>query len=263
MHAIGWTAAALLLQQAPAATAPLQPTGKWQVAFEESLCAMSRPYGAAEQGPTLAFRPFPMNDRAEVAIVEPRGKNARRDGAAEVAFAPGRTLPASFSAFGTAQGVRVVHVYLDRSLLHELAGAESVTIRADNRSYAFAVPKAASALKVLDQCETSLLQQWGVDPALKTGALAKLRGNPSSYFSPADYPTEALRAEHRGRAVALLAVSAGGSVSSCRIVESSGAPTLDTETCRIAQQRLRFDPALDAAGKPVASQYLLPVRWQL
>lgn len=77
-----------------------------------------------------------------------------------------------------------------------------------------------------------------------------------------DYPPAAIRAGAEGRAVASLEIDAAGRVTSCAVTASSGNADLDAATCRAAQ-RATWRPALDDAGRPVASTYTLPVRWAL
>lgn len=62
-----------------------------------------------------------------------------------------------------------------------------------------------------------------------------------------------------GRVVALLNITAQGAVEKCRIVQSAG-EALNAGTCRSAM-KIRVTPPRDAAGAPLASTYLLPVRW--
>jgi len=62
----------------------------------------------------------------------------------------------------------------------------------------------------------------------------------------------ALQAQRpNGRVFFRLHVSRAGQLTDCRIVRSSGSPSLDTATCQAALRRLRFGPALDRAGRPV------------
>ena len=45
-----------------------------------------------------------------------------------------------------------------------------------------------------------------------------------------------------------------GRTASCRVTRSSGNPALDSTTCNLLQQRLRFTPATDDEGRPVVSE---------
>jgi len=70
-------------------------------------------------------------------------------------------------------------------------------------------------------------------------------------ISDRDYPDEAKRAGVEGAVAILFTVRRDGRIADCRIDRSSGSVELDRLTCALAVQRLRFDPARDAAGRPV------------
>lgn len=92
---------------------------------------------------------------------------------------------------------------------------------------------------------------------------AGLRGNPGQYFGPDAYPPSAQREGAEGRVSAKLSIGTDGRVTDCSILSGSGNRALDDATCRISKARVRFTPAQDAAGNPVASSYTLNIRWQL
>lgn len=66
-----------------------------------------------------------------------------------------------------------------------------------------------------------------------------------------DYPRDASRTGATGSVTATLDITPQGRVTGCTIVRSSGTPSLDATTCRLAKQRFRFEPARDAAGNPI------------
>ncbi|HWK36194.1 energy transducer TonB [Sphingomonas sp.] len=89
-------------------------------------------------------------------------------------------------------------------------------------------------------------------------------GSPGAWFNNFDYPPEARRAGVSGRVGIELDVAADGSVSGCRITQSSGSVDLDETTCRVASKRARFKPARDANGEPVAARFPVPgIRWNI
>ena len=98
-------------------------------------------------------------------------------------------------------------------------------------------------------------------PRISQAAVAK--GNPGQYFSQDNYPPSALRAGEEGRVVAMLTIGTDGRVSECEVTTSSGSAALDQATCRIAKSRVRYSPAKDENGQPIASRTSLPVRWQI
>lgn len=76
-----------------------------------------------------------------------------------------------------------------------------------------------------------------------------------------DYPA-AGRADRAGRQVVIvLRVDTQGRPVGCRIQQPSGNDEADAITCRLALQRFRFRPALDAQGQPVEADYGWRQRW--
>lgn len=57
------------------------------------------------------------------------------------------------------------------------------------------------------------------------------------------------------RTLVMLDVSAQGRVTGCRVTRSSGFPETDAKVCELAYEQIRFEPARDAAGNPVASRF--------
>ena len=85
----------------------------------------------------------------------------------------------------------------------------------------------------------------------------------STWVTADDYPDAALRSEQEGSVTVRLAINASGEVAGCDVVRSSGSSALDSATCRIVQRRARYQPATDAAGRPVDASDNHTVRWVL
>ena len=56
----------------------------------------------------------------------------------------------------------------------------------------------------------------------------------------------------QGRVGLTVKVNVDGRPSNCRIIRSSGNPAADSLMCELTLQFVRFRPALDADGRPVA-----------
>lgn len=78
-----------------------------------------------------------------------------------------------------------------------------------------------------------------------------------------DYPREASRANAGGEVEVRFTIEASGRVSGCRVTRSSGDASLDETTCRLIEERFRFQPATNAASQPVASRYGWRQTWWL
>lgn len=74
-------------------------------------------------------------------------------------------------------------------------------------------------------------------------------------------PRSVWKAGNRGNVVAHFTVGTDGRARDCQIRQSSGHPALDATTCRLIEQRFRFEPARDARGRAVAHPYGWRQEW--
>ena len=88
-------------------------------------------------------------------------------------------------------------------------------------------------------------------------------GNASGYFRGGDYPAESVHLREEGLVAFRLLLDTAGRVAGCTILQSSGFERLDTATCRIATDRMRFAPALDRLGQPTHGTFDFRVTWKL
>lgn len=79
--------------------------------------------------------------------------------------------------------------------------------------------------------------------------------------SARDYPRETRDLRIDDHVVVALTVGADGRVRACRVTRASRDAEADRITCRLATERFRFKPALDAAGNPVESVFGWKQRW--
>lgn len=83
------------------------------------------------------------------------------------------------------------------------------------------------------------------------------RNDPSTWATPNDYPSRALREERTGTTTFRVKISDDGRVESCTIVSSSGDSDLDEATCSNVSRRARFRKPSDGYG----DTYTNRVRW--
>ncbi|MES2043712.1 MAG: energy transducer TonB [Pseudomonadota bacterium] len=257
----------LLLLAALVDPAALSPATKWQVEYADSMCVLSRDYGAGADKVTLALRPWPMSNETEV-IVLTQGNAALVDGGrAEISLLPaGHTTKGSFSRFDMPKGApgRIATLHFDEGALDGLAAATGVTVRLGNHEvHTVAIPGISAAMRALETCQKDLLKGWGVDPDERATLSRLPRGNPGRFFGPSVYPQEAVINHLQGRVVTVASIGVDGRVTGCAVAATSGARVLDQATCNVLKASARFSPALDMAGKPVVSHLVVPVRWVL
>ena len=76
-----------------------------------------------------------------------------------------------------------------------------------------------------------------------------------------DYPREAAEQGATGTVSVRYRVELDGRVTGCVITRSSGSPVLDETTCRLIEQRFRYEPSRDARGRPVISYIVRDNDW--
>lgn len=81
--------------------------------------------------------------------------------------------------------------------------------------------------------------------------------------SARDYPIpEGGRSARRGSEVIVrMIVGVDGRARNCTVYRPSPFPEADQITCRLVEERLRFRPAQDARGNPVAAPFFWRQRW--
>ncbi|MEO9599041.1 TonB family protein [Parasphingorhabdus sp.] len=83
----------------------------------------------------------------------------------------------------------------------------------------------------------------------------------SGALSRRDIPRSVWKAGNRGNVLVHFTVGVDGRASDCRIRQSSGHPGLDATTCRLIEDRFRFEPARDERGRAVARPYGWLQQW--
>lgn len=253
----------LLLAAAVVTSPPTAPSGPWVVAFEESMCLLQRSYPSDKGQTALIFKPLLDLPAMEMFVSTTDRSDQQYSGKFTVRVEPGARAYTGryFSARAPKSTTRYTRLSIDRVALDGLRDGDTLFVQAKPVNASFAIVRPEKARPALDKCITDLKTAWGIDPARDARAVTSIKGDPGQFFGSDAYPAEALANGIYGRVVALLNVTPDGTVSNCRIVASAG-EALNKGTC-VAALKVRFTPPRDAAGKAMATTYLLPVRWVL
>lgn len=123
----------------------------------------------------------------------------------------------------------------------------------------------AGPFAALDTCVEDLIGTWGVDiEKHKTLLRPALPSNdPGTWIASEDYPDAMISAGQAALVEFRLNIGADGLPTACYIQSTTRPKEFDDTVCRAVMSRARFDPALDAEGKPIASYYRNSVRFQI
>jgi TonB family protein len=266
IFAFAAAAAAFAVQAtSPAQPALLEPSGPWTVEYAESMCIVGRNFGTGKQEVTLGFRPGPMGDHIRVALLLSDDGQKYSFGTANLSIDGLPPVPAPFGRGPIPiKGMHLVKIDTKRSEIGDLAAAKQLQVQANKLAMTFKLGNIAGAMKELQKCERDLLIEWGMDPvALDSMETPAFHRNILMVFRTSDYPSSAISGGEQGTAGVRYRIGVDGKVSDCRVVEKSGSPTLDAQTCAIITRRVRYEPAKTNSGQPVASIGFQRIRWEL
>lgn len=256
----------LLAAAAPAAQPPaeLLPSGKWQVEYAKSSCIISRSFGEGDDKVLFTLRPAPSSETVRFWIIKPGPKARGGRGNADVTLSGGFAPEFAEYASVASNGMHVTSIDLPRATLNSLAKGDRISIKAGKWVHLSMRPTGFDKVMTeIDRCESDLLAIWGLDRAAQTAIAVPPKGRLAGVFVANDYPEEALMAGRSGTVGVRLKIEPDGTVSDCTVLESSGTPILDKQTCAVAERRGRYTPAMSHDGRQLWSFTFERITWQM
>lgn len=74
---------------------------------------------------------------------------------------------------------------------------------------------------------------------------------------------DAIYEQQSGTVRVALLIDEKGRIADCAILDTSGTPVLDAQTCAILKERARFKPAIGPDGKPAKDGYIQRITWRV
>jgi TonB family protein len=260
-----FVAASLLFSSAAIAeSVELQPTDSWVLDYAAAECLAYREYSQAGKKLVLAIEPSPTMDSFEIAVLRDRsGPFYAEELQGSVDFGNGR-VDAWLLHYGHAKQ-DVYRFRISAAELDQARSAPSVRLKADSsRDFTFSLSNVPALLDELAACNRDLIQYWNVDGERDGKIAVPAKGDVRSVFSANDFPQQALDRRQQGDAQFLLLIDEQGKIAGCHVLKPSGVPVFDAMGCEVIQERAKFKPAMDSAGKPLRSAVVTPlVRWRL
>lgn len=258
----------------------LAPSSAWVMSYDAESCRLARSFGTGDQQVVAHFTKFRPGTAMSVIITGKSLSAIANQTPFRVHFEPGAVAETlHLVLFGdTPEGTRwqlttalIAESELDekkhgneRTPWHAAREAERA---AEVRRFVVSAGRApplvletgrlAEPMAAMDKCLDDLVTRWGFDPQVqRTLQRAPTpRGNPARWLGPDDYPRAALRNSQMASVTFRLGISAEGTVTSCAIESANSDPAFKEAVCKAMSRRARFDPAIDAAGLPVASYW--------
>jgi len=279
------TAAALtaagLSTPALAETRVVTATSPWKVDYTGNACHLQRGFGTAEEPVLVQFeqlapgdyfnftaagRPFAgIIDTTRVTLsTGPDGKPiSTRFTLGDMQAGNGQKLTTLFFMGTTLNGHGEGEVRPEPVTTERAAQVTSLTVSWGGKGVQIGTGPLGKALAAMDNCTEGLVKSWGLDPAQQASLSRwpKPLTDPQTWLPRGSYPTDLASEGEQSLVDVRLMIDAAGAVSQCQVVNGFNEPRFAKVTCDKISQRAKFEPALDAAGNPVASYSVRRVMW--
>jgi TonB family protein len=266
----------------------LKPSSKWNIHYADDSCRMGRSFGEGDQKVVLIADRYEPGGDLRLSFVGKRAYTRLDEGDAQIRFGPVEAEQKVPFYPGTLAD-KTPTLILQRSVRiapypPETLEAYEAALKAGK--YDFKWPKVTPEqeaavtyvevkqrggqpfiletgslgppLAVLEKCTDELLDHWGIDVAKHASLSRRVRptSNPGNWVKSRDYPSEMLRQGKRAIVHFRLNVDAAGAPTACHIQQSTRPKAFDDAVCKAIMRNAKFEPALDAEGKPLASYWL-------
>lgn len=249
------------------AAEPRQPIGRWVVDFDDAQCIASRNYRTSENPLVLFLKTPPAGNIVQIGVMRPATAGHAVQLNAEVVIDQQKPLRTSVLAFTTKP--KKQRVYLINLPIEQFAAARTakvLSIRADgDLRERFALSAMEPLMKVMDECVADLRNVWNFtepthgDPKLKQHAVGNLQG----ILKHDDYPADAMNNLQSGTVTLAFLIDEAGRVADCTVIGTSGAASLDAQSCAVLKERARFKPAIGLDGKPAKDSFVQRITWRI
>jgi hypothetical protein len=277
-------AALALPSIAVAAPRVLTPSGPWHLDYAADSCTLARTFGAGDDEVSIRFEQFQPGPTFALTFIGKAFRSSQLYRPVKLAFGPGQPLRAvdgAMSGSATTADKRTLDMLFVSSAtlagvlkddqiepplpapIDERAISEVALVQLNGADFVLKLGPMDKPMEQVRVCIDELVSHWGID-ATKQRTLtrqAKPVGSPGQWFRSSDYPTSSLG---RGESALIhfrLTIAADGRVADCAIQRATKGDEFAKKSCEQIRKRARFEPALDAEGKPVASFYVNTVKW--
>ncbi|WP_414900746.1 energy transducer TonB [Sphingomonas flavalba] len=242
-------------------------TDAWVRVERPTQCSVRRSFEADGRALTVRLSRMPESGDGVVELFVPASEHPRPNGKARLGFGGGEAdVAVPFQARVDADsGQPVIGLPLTSAELGRAVAATSWTVSGVTRKpMELSNDGGAGVAALFDACGADMLSAWAIDPAAVAAVATRAVGAPGYFITNADYPKEAVAAGEQGTGIMLWQIGIDGRAHDCRMIQTTGSPSLDATSCVTMVERGRWaTPALDRDGKPVPSWARRVMRWML
>lgn len=259
------------------------PSTPWNIHYADDSCVLRRRFGDPKHEILLQLRQYAPGDGFEVTVASEHV--AIRKAAARIRFLPddeprsigvplrlifpNKLIAASwddsfFVTDPTEDAAEAMAGQPSKQRDESLYKARESTIRGLEINGIFAAPVALQtgemhrSMSGMRKCLDELVTHWGIDAAAQKTLTRRTRPVDQMKWARViqeRYPSAMLNEGKGGRVLVRMIVGADGKPTSCNIQSIVEDLSFGQTACEGMMKVARFDPALDSAGKPIASYF--------
>lgn len=256
----------------------LTHTGKWVVDYDRDGCHLYAQFGAGDALAIVRFTRYQPGDSFDLSVYGKRfrGSGPRVEAKADFGLADANVNKRALT--GNAGELPVIVLGQQRLVgwqgsadtapdvtPEQEAAVKDLTLSIrGRRPVRFEFRSLAKPFAQLRHCTTTLVESWGYDPQVQASLTrpATPATSAADWLRTDDFPIGAAMAGHNGLVQFRLDVDAEGKIAGCYVLARTNPDDFADTTCRAVSKRGKFEPALDAEGKPVRSFFIRKVHWQ-
>jgi len=270
-----------LAAPASAETLELQPSSDWKLDQRADTCRASRTFGEGEERVTMWLEQSGKEPSYKFTLIgnplrNPYGR------AIEIKFGDEKENLRSYISAKSSKKRPVIMMFGLAIAPPDIEYGKDVEIEEIGAERENAITAIHLSRSIIDpiKLETGPMhpplaflrgcaEQLAITLARTSNSSARGKAKPAELTNARDlprlikYPTYLIRAEMDGSVLFRITVNASGKASNCHINRSNRPQLFDNAVCLGMLKHAKFNPALDAEGKPVASYYHSEVTFKL
>jgi len=275
------------LRAQDAAETVFEPSSAWNATYDEGRCRLSRMFQGEGQQHALVFEQTAPDSSFYMSVAGPTKGQINGGLPLRLAFGPDgpesdqdivKERNPEFGAVVFMKGITFKPIDpMDAPEGGGLAAASSgidvdaaralrqVSLVQGKQTLVFRTGQLDAPFGVLNDCTAHILTTWGIDPEAHRRAQRSTKLLDAQKIARAvqeRYPLQAVMESRGGVVGVAILVDHTGTPTECRITNDSGDRSLNDVACE-QLMKARFDPALDAAGKPMKSYWMTRVAYRI
>ena len=275
-----------LLASQPLVAAPktetFAPSIPWNVDYADDSCALRRAFVNGNDKVVLELRQFSPGDKFSATAASTAFRQGTKplkvrilpeDKPHDASGSSPLQYPNGLFGFGWSDSfvpltegagkLAVIGAIPDRTAREK--AIEGIELSAGlTRTVVIATGEMYRPMQAMRKCMEELLTHWGIDAVahrnLSRRAKAKDQGEWAKIIQ-AKYPGKTLVYDRSGIVRVRVMVGTDGLPTSCHIQVPSQDKSFEATACTGMMKAARFEPALDAMGKPIASYYVTTISY--